>query len=90
MLSPAQDTANQNVAPDHVSGFNVNAIAIEVPIALLTQDGQIHAADDPLATIGAWGTTSRPRTKVLPAPARRPADPLAERRRRSSGWATPW
>jgi hypothetical protein len=67
VLSPQQDAANQNFAPDHVSGFNVNAIAIEVPIALLTQDGQIHGADDPLATIGAWGTTSRPRTKVLPS-----------------------
>jgi Domain of unknown function (DUF4331) len=66
VLSAAQDAASQNFAPDHVSGFNVNAIAIEVPITVLTQDGLIHGAGDPLATIGAWGTTSRPRTKVLP------------------------
>lgn len=56
-VQDANDTSNY--APDDVSGFNVNAIAIEVPIALITQDGAAHAADDPLATIGAWGTTSR-------------------------------
>lgn len=61
-VQDANDTTN--FAPDDVSGFNVNAIAIEVPIALVTQDGQMHNAGEPLATIGTWGTTSRPRTKV--------------------------
>lgn len=66
VLSDAQDSDDTtNFAPDDVSGFNVNAIAIEVPISLLTQDGQPHGADDPKATIGAWGTTSRPKVKVL-------------------------
>jgi len=30
-----------------VAGFNVNTIAIEIPINLLTSDGAIHAATDP-------------------------------------------
>ena len=60
VLSDFQDAEDRgNFAPDDVAGFNVNAIAIEIPIAMLTQDGQAHASDDPLATIGAWGTTSR-------------------------------
>src|SRR5262249_38128273 len=36
VLTPAQDAANQNFAPDTVSGFAVNAIAIEVPVSMLT------------------------------------------------------
>ncbi len=65
VLTPTQDADDtQNFAADDVAGFNVNAIAIEVPIALLTRDGQVHAATDPLATIGTWGTTSRPKVKT--------------------------
>ncbi len=67
-LSPAQDAGLQNVAPDQVSGFAVNSIAIEVPIALLTRTGNIEAASSTAATIGAWGTTSRPRTTVRRSP----------------------
>ena len=67
VLNDSQDlTDDLNFAADDVSGFNVNAIAIEVPITMLTQDGQKHEATDPLATIGTWGTTSRPRIKILP------------------------
>ena len=67
VLSDAQDADDtQNFAPDDVAGFNVNAIAIEVPITLLTADGQLHEANNPLATIGTWGTTSRPRFKIRP------------------------
>lgn len=63
VLGDDQDANDEtNFAPDDVSGFNVNAIAIEVPISMITQDGQPHVASDPLATIGAWGTTSRSRT----------------------------
>lgn len=72
VLTPEQDADdNHNFASDDVAGFNVNAIAIEVPITLLTRDGKIHAPSDPLATIGAWGVTSRPQTKVY----RRPGEP---------------
>jgi len=66
VLSDEQDADDgQNFAPDDVAGFNVNAIAIEVPVTLLTADGQVHEADKPLATIGTWGTTSRPKAKFL-------------------------
>ena len=59
-LTAAQDANDLlNSAPNSVAGFNVNTIAIEVPIKLLTSDGAIHAATDPKGTIGAWATTSR-------------------------------
>jgi Domain of unknown function (DUF4331) len=68
-LTAAQDANDQlNSAPDSVAGFNVNTIAIEVPIRLLTSDGQIHAATDPKGTIGAWGTTSRNEVTVRRSP----------------------
>lgn len=67
VLSDTQDADDtRNFAPDAVSGFNVNAIAIELPIALLTQDGARHPATDPLAVIGTYATTSRPRVKAQP------------------------
>ena len=45
VLTDDQDsTDNKNFAPDAVAGFNVNSIAIEVPIALLTKDGATHPA----------------------------------------------
>jgi hypothetical protein len=69
VLSDTQDADDtQNFASDTVSGFNVNTIAIEVPIRLLTQDGQTHPPNDPLATIGTWGTTSRRRMTVRRSP----------------------
>jgi Domain of unknown function (DUF4331) len=68
VLTPAQDAALQNFAPDQVSGFAVNSIAIEVPIAMLTRTGNIEPSSSPAATIGTWGTTSRPRVTVRRAP----------------------
>lgn len=66
VLDDTQDANdNQNFAPDDIAGFNVNTIAIEVPIAFITQDGKKHDATDPKATIGVWATTSRPQIKVL-------------------------
>lgn len=63
VLDDAQDADDEtNFAPDDVSGFNVNAIAIEVPIAMVTKNGQWNPATAPAATIGSWGTTSRGRT----------------------------
>jgi hypothetical protein len=71
VLSAAADADDHtNTAPDFVSGYNVNTIAIEVPISLLTKTGQVEPATSTAATIGAWGTTSRPRITV-----RRPPDP---------------
>jgi len=69
VLSPAMDaTENVNYASDALSGFNVNTIAIEVPIAMLTRTGSIVAATDQAATIGVFGTTSRQRLLVRRAP----------------------
>ncbi len=59
VLTEAQDKANVNVAADDVAGYNVNTIAIEVPLTLLTSDGKPHPASDAKAVIGSWGTTSR-------------------------------
>jgi hypothetical protein len=70
VLTDKQDADDtRNFASDAVSGFNVNAIALEVPITMLTSDGKRHAASDPKATIGAWGTTSRPRVTIRRQPA---------------------
>ena len=85
MLSAAEDAANVNLSADTVSGYAVNAIAIEVPITMLTRTGAIEPASSPAATIGVWATTSRPRTTV-----RRPPVPASNSgtRARSSAWAT--
>ncbi len=65
VLSPAQDgDDNTNFAPDDVSGFNVNTIALEVPIRLLTRDGRLHGPTDPRSLLGTYGSTSRPRLQV--------------------------
>jgi hypothetical protein len=68
ILSAVQDAANVNFAPDTVSGYAVNSIAIEVPIALLTRTGAIERHTSTAATIGVWATTSRPRTTVRRPP----------------------
>jgi hypothetical protein len=68
ILSPAQDAAFQNFAPDTVSGYAVNSIAIEVPVTWLTRTGNVEPASSTAATIGTWATTSRPRTTVRRAP----------------------
>ena len=60
----ADDT--RNFAADAVSGYNVNSLAIEVPISMLTRTGTKVAATNPAATIGTWGVTSRQRVRVLP------------------------
>src|SRR5580700_8901472 len=44
ILSPAIDADDtHNYAPDAVGGYNVNSIVLEVPITMLTVDGQIHS-----------------------------------------------
>ena len=67
-LTPAQDAAQENFASDTVSGYAVNSIAIEVPVALLTRTGAVEPATSPAATIGFWATTSRPRVTVRRSP----------------------
>ena len=68
VLSASEDAANQNFASDTVSGFAVNAIAIQVPITTLTSTGNVEAADSPNATIGIWGSTSRSHITIRRSP----------------------
>ncbi len=69
VLTPAQDANDTtNFAPDHVKGFNVNAIAIEVPIALLTRSSQVEPPSSPDSVLGTYGQTSRARVTVRRAP----------------------
>jgi uncharacterized protein DUF4331 len=64
VLTDAEDAAAQNFASDTVSGYAVNTIALEVPIPMLTKTGKVESATSPNATIGVWGTTSRPRVTI--------------------------
>jgi hypothetical protein len=68
VLTDEEDGAKRNFASDTVSGYAVNAIAIEVPIEMLTSTGQREPATSIAATIGMWGTTSRPRVTVRLSP----------------------
>lgn len=69
VLTAAQDgNDTTNFAPDAVSGFNVNTIALEVPVAELTRTGNRPTVDDPDATLGFFGTTSRPRVTIRRSP----------------------
>jgi len=73
VLTDEQDADDSNnYAPDDFSGYNVNTIAIEVPIELLTSDGKKHPASDPEAVIGMWGTSSRPKEKKFRGPGEDP------------------
>ncbi|MEJ7713593.1 MAG: DUF4331 domain-containing protein [Pyrinomonadaceae bacterium] len=60
VLGPGVDGDDfTNINAEDVAGYNVNVIAIEVPIAMLTRTGRQEPATSPAATIGSWGTTSR-------------------------------
>lgn len=68
VLTAAQDAAAENIAPDTVSGYAVNHIAVEVPVALLTRTGRFEPATSPNATVGIWASTSRPQVTVRRSP----------------------
>ena len=72
VLTVAEDAVLANSASDEFSGYAVNAIAIEVPIEMLTRTGEIEAETSPAATIGVWATTSRPRKTIIRGPRRDP------------------
>ncbi|HZR45067.1 MAG TPA: DUF4331 domain-containing protein, partial [Candidatus Manganitrophaceae bacterium] len=59
ILSTADDANDgKNIAPDAFSGFNVNTIAIELPISeVIGEDGN--------QVIGAYASTSRPKISVI-------------------------
>ena len=65
-VMPAAEDADDthNYASDSVAGFNVNSIVLEVPITMLTVDGQLHPAGDKNAVIGTYGATSRQRITI--------------------------
>ena len=65
LLTPAEDTDHVNpFGVNLFSGFNVNTIAIEVPIRRLTSDGKAAAStDNPV--IGVYASTSRQKIKIL-------------------------
>jgi len=68
VLTASEDSANANFAPDTVSGYAVNTIAIQVPIAMLTSTGRVEPPTSAAATIGIWGTTSRHRVTIRRSP----------------------
>ena len=69
VLTAAQDADDKtNITSDTVSGYSVNAIAIEVPVSMLTSTGNVEAATSTAATIGVFGTTSRMRVTARRAP----------------------
>jgi len=71
VLSASIDADNtHNYAPDAVGGYNVNSIVLEVPITMLTVDGQMHPASAKQAVIGTYGSTARHRITVRTSPNR--------------------
>jgi len=69
ILSPTIDADDtHNYAPDAVGGYNVNSIVLEVPITMLTVDGQIHSAGHKQAVIGTYGSTARHQITVRRSP----------------------
>ncbi len=69
VLSQVHDENNTvNVAPDDVSGYNVNTIAIEIPLQFLTRDLKMHTNSEPAAVLGTYATTSRQQITVRRRP----------------------
>lgn len=69
VLSPQVDADDRrNYAPDAVSGFNVNSIVLEVPIATLTDGERLYPATDKRAVLGTYGTTSRQAITIRRSP----------------------
>ena len=64
----ADDTLIVGDARDDVSGFNVNVIALEVPISSITTTSDIPAATSADAAVGTYGATFRSEVKVLNDP----------------------
>ena len=64
LLSQAEDADTVNpFGNNRFSGFNISTIALEVPIARVTADGQPANASNKL--IGLYASTSRPKNKQL-------------------------
>jgi hypothetical protein len=64
---------------DSTAGFNVNTLAIQVPITTLTRGGTMPAGPtDSNAVIGVWSTASRFATRTLSAGAQTHTGPLVQ------------
>jgi len=59
VLSGQQDRARRNFVADDVSGYNVNTIALQVPISLLSRTGGRPGMNNPDAALGTYGATLR-------------------------------
>jgi hypothetical protein len=69
VLTPAEDE-NDNANPfgiDHLAGFNVSSIALEVPASVLTKDGR-GPGGTAAPNLGAYASTSRQKVRVLGGP----------------------
>jgi hypothetical protein len=66
LLTPAEDTndAADPFGVNRFSGFNINSIAIEIPITRITRDGQ-PAASTGFPIIGMYASTSRQKLTIL-------------------------
>ncbi|MCA1648492.1 MAG: DUF4331 domain-containing protein [Chloroflexi bacterium] len=60
-LVPLSNVAGVN----SLAGFNVQTIALQIPITKLTTDGKAAAADGSNSIIGVWATTERRQMRVL-------------------------
>jgi len=79
VLSAAQDADDHtNTAADFLSGYNVNTIAIEVPIAMLTRTGTQLPSTSTAATLGAWATTARQNSSGVYSQVHRMGNPLID------------
>lgn len=79
VLSDAVDNDDHhNYAPDAVAGYNVNSIALEVPITMLTVDGKRHQSGEKQAVIGTYGETSRQSTTVRRASNKNSSDSFVQ------------
>jgi hypothetical protein len=66
MLTVRKPPGNMGGGHDSLGGFNVQTIALQVPMTRLTANGaRPTAATDANAVIGIWSTTSRQTTRVL-------------------------
>ena len=72
VLSSAYDASKGDAYPnqiDHFAGYNISAIAVEIPIKSITANGTAPTdPKDPAATVGAWATTQRQIIEVRPSP----------------------
>jgi hypothetical protein len=68
VLTNGQDITSRNFGRDRLARRAVNAIAIEVPVTMLTRTGNIEATNSLAATIGVWAATSRPSLTQRNAP----------------------